>query len=52
VVPVATVLRMVLGAALRGNFSVVRAFFAAGKRGERAAQARKEAYAALEALPS
>jgi flavin-dependent dehydrogenase len=51
VFPMGTVLRAVAGAMLRGNFAVVPAFFAAGKRGAKAARARRERVDLLEALP-
>ncbi len=51
VVPVGTVLRMVLGAVLRGKLSVVPAFLAAGKRGTQVERARRERIEALAALP-
>jgi hypothetical protein len=47
VVPASTVLRWVLAAVMRGNLSVVPAFLAAGKRGARAASARRERVALL-----
>ena len=52
VVPMATLLRGMAGAMLRGNFGVVPAFFAAGKRGAKAASARRERVELLAALSS
>jgi flavin-dependent dehydrogenase len=49
-VPPATVLRWVMGAALRGRFSVVTSFFAAAKRSGHAARLRRERVALLEGL--
>jgi len=47
VVPPGTVLGWVLGAVLRGRFSVVPSFFAVAKRGARARRAREERAALL-----
>ncbi|MGO9837145.1 MAG: NAD(P)/FAD-dependent oxidoreductase [Polyangiaceae bacterium] len=52
VVPPGTVLGWVIGAALRGRLSVVPSFFAAARRGARAARARRERVGLLEGLSS
>jgi flavin-dependent dehydrogenase len=52
VVPMGMLLKAMAGAMLRGNFSVVPAFFAAGKRGARAERARRERLELLAALPA
>jgi flavin-dependent dehydrogenase len=52
VVPMGTLLKAMGGAMLRGNFAVVPAFFAAGKRGARAERARRERRELLDALPA
>lgn len=51
VFPMNVLLRAVAGAVLRGNLAVVPAFFAAGKRGAKAARARRERLELLAALP-
>jgi hypothetical protein len=51
VVPMGMLLRAMAGAMFRGNFSVVPAFFAAGKRGAGVDRDRRERRALLEALP-
>jgi flavin-dependent dehydrogenase len=50
VVSPGTVLGWVIGAALRGRLSVVPSFFAAARRGARAARARRERVGLLEGL--
>jgi menaquinone-9 beta-reductase len=50
-VPVGALLKWMAGAIVRGDFSVVPAFFAAGKRGANARRARRERQALLDALP-
>ena len=50
-IPLPSILRAMAGAMLRGNFAVLPAFFAAGRRGAEAQRARRERIELLQALP-